>query len=291
MLKRISRSRLKRNKYATPKEAAKAIKNLEIQGANDVAIYGAYSLLGSRNLKADIRLLTEARPTEPFLRNALRYISKTKGPLEDKVEYIRKYFSEAKEKIAEYGVRKIKHRNHVFTHCHSSTVTNLLIKAKSRRITVHNTETRPFFQGRITAKELAKEGIKVEHYIDSAARLALKKSDIALFGCDAITSDGFIINKIGSEMFAEVASSIGVPIFICTLSWKYDARTMFGFDEKIEQRFKSEVWKRPPKNVKVHNAVFERIHPRLITGIISEFGILTVNGFLEEVRQEYPWMI
>ena len=61
-------------------------------------------------------------------------------------------------------------------------------KEQGKKFEVYNTETRPKFQGRITATELAKLGIPVTHYIDSAARLAIKQTDMMLIGCDAIDS-------------------------------------------------------------------------------------------------------
>ncbi|RLF03494.1 MAG: hypothetical protein DRJ64_08290, partial [Thermoprotei archaeon] len=71
---------------------------------------------------------------------------------------------------------------------------------------------------------------------------------------------------------------------------KYDGRTKLGFDEALEKRFSKEVWAAPPKGVRINNVVFEKIHPRLITGVISEFGISTVQGFLEEVKRAYRWI-
>ncbi len=271
------------------KSTAKAIKALKIQGASKIALSAVASLNNcktDKERKVAIKLLSEARPTEPCLRNSLKFFSLKDSSLKD----IQNYFKDSKQKIAKYGSRRINVGSTIFSHCHSSTVMDIIKTAKNKKIKVHNTETRPFFQGRITAKELAKAGIKVTHYVDSAARLAIKGADIMLIGCDAITSDGFIVNKIGSEMFAEIANSYEIPVYVCTLSWKFDGRTRFGFDESLESRFTREVWARPPKNVKVSNVVFEKIRPQLITGIISEFGITTVEGFLDLVKDTNPWI-
>jgi ribose 1,5-bisphosphate isomerase len=162
---------------------------------------------------------------------------------------------------------------------------------KTQKFIVHNTETRPFFQGRLTAKELSKVGIKVVHYVDSAARLAIKNSDIMLIGSDAITSDGYVINKVGTEMMADIAQNYSIPVYVCTSAWKFDGKTIFGFQEEIEKRFTNEVWAKPPKNVEISNYVFEKIHPNKITGIISELGIFTVDTFISRVIQIYPWIV
>ena len=159
-----------------------------------------------------------------------------------------------------------------------------------KHIEVHNTETRPRFQGRKTARELASLGIPVVHYVDSAVRFALKKADIMLIGADAITSEGKVINKVGSELFAETADKYGVPVYVCTNSWKFDPATVFGFEEPIEKRYSKEVWNSPPKNVRIDNFAFEQIGPNLITGIITEIGVYKPQTLVRAMQEKYPWM-
>jgi ribose 1,5-bisphosphate isomerase len=202
------------------------------------------------------------------------------------------HFKSTNSIISEFGSRKIKEGMVVFTHCHSSSVMDILKEAKRKKInfSVKNTETRPLFQGRITAEELIKESIPVEHFVDSAGRIAIKKSDIMMIGADAITSEGFVINKIGSELFAEIAYHHEIPVYICSDSWKFDVDTIFSYDEVIEKRHEEEVWKDKPKGVKISNYAFETISPELITGIISELGVYNPHTFIFETERNYPWM-
>ena len=283
------------------KQTARDIKALKIQGAQRIALAASLSLKSCKTYSEFLiakKLLEKARPTEPNLRNALFYVdslidkSNFSKSLDLAVNKVEKYFIDGNDKIMKYGANKLAGDRIVFTHCHSSTVTGVIIRgSKRRKLIVHNTETRPFFQGRMTATELAKNGIKVTHFVDSAARFALKKADIVLLGCDSITSDGFIINKIGSEMICEIADNYDIPIYICTLSWKFNGRTSFGFEQATEERYKKEVWDKPPRNVSISNIVFEKIHKKLITGIISELGVLTVDNFIEEVKNTYPCIV
>ncbi len=280
---------------------AKKIKSLEIQGAKSIALNAVLSLKQcktEKELKQAVKLLSHARPTEPFLRNSFFYVESRinknnfKATLAKAIEEVVSYVRTAEEKIIKFGAKRITKSKIIFTHCHSSTVTAVLKYAhKKHKFIVHNTETRPFFQGRITAKELGNAGIKVVHYVDSASRIALKEADIMLIGCDVISSDGYVINKIGTEMMAEIASRYSVPVYVCTHAWKFDGKTLFGFEEPIEKRYIKEVWKNPPRNVKISNFVFEKIKPQLITGIISEFGILTVDSFISKVTEAYPWIV
>src|SRR4030042_2021695 len=202
-------------------QISKDIKSIKIQGAKNIALAGfkAYNLFPTKQTKKKIISL---RPTEPFLINILNKREKTNyNELKIKLK-------QNQDIINKQVYRLIKNKNVIFTHCHSSTVVQALIYAKNKgkKFEVYNTETRPLYQGRKTARELRKAGIKVTMFIDSAAGIALtisqgtKKTDLVLFGTDAILKKG-VINKIGSGMFAEVAHVNKIPIYILADSLKY----------------------------------------------------------------------
>jgi ribose 1,5-bisphosphate isomerase len=271
----------------------KNIKTLKIQGAECIARESIKVLqkISKKSSEKEIlraaEKLKKSRPTEPCLRNAIDFVLKT-GEYQTALNH----FEIVEKKIAEYGSRKIENDMIIFTHCHSSTVTGILKEAKrqKKKFEVFVTETRPFFQGRITATELSKARIPVTLFVDSTVKLALKEADIMLLGADAITSEGKVINKIGSELFAEVANRFDIPVYICTDSWKFDPKSIFGFEEVIEKRHQKEVWKNPPRGVKINNYVFEEIDPDLIEGIISELGVYRFSSFLNELKKKYTWM-
>jgi len=296
------------------KKVVSDIKSLKIQGAESIAREAVKALkdlvLCSRvksipKFEKDVydarNVLSSARPTEPCLRNCLNYITRKTNGMEvreikeeyiARAQYVLKHLLEVEQRIAELGSMKIKNQMVVFTHCHSSAVMSVLRAASQKgvKFIVNNTETRPKFQGRLTARELAKVGVEVNHFVDSAARLAIKRADIALIGCDAISIEGKVINKIGSEMFAEIANRFDVPLYVCTDSWKFDPESVYGVEEKIEERNPGEVWGRPPKNVVIHNPAFEKVNTDLISGIISELGVYKPVMFLEELKNNYEWM-
>lgn len=268
-------------------QICKDIKTLKIQGATNVA-KAAIKALKIRHDKKAIQKLISLRPTEPALRNAINFVKKDPEKLAKKAL---DYLNFAEKKIAKIGAKKVEDNSIIFTHCHSGTVVNILKQAKkTKKFEVYNTETRPLYQGRITARELAKSRIKVTHFVDSAARVLLKEADLMLMGVDAITSEGKIVNKIGTEMFVETANRYNTPIYFCTVSWKFDPLTIKGYKEKIEERSPDEVWKNPPKNVKIKNLAFEFINPNLVTGIISELGIYSPTVFVERVIEKHPWI-
>jgi ribose 1,5-bisphosphate isomerase len=283
----------------TYQEIIEGIKSLKIQGAEKIAIAAveAFAIkLKETQDPADLEKarqeLTATRATEPALRNALLYCIRNYKQNPDVANYVISYFKESKQKIAEYGAKKIKDGMIVFTHCHSSTVEEVCKKAKEqgKNFTVYCTETRPRYQGRITAEDIAKLGIPVVHFVDSAGRTYLKKADIFLFGCDAVTAEGKIFNKIGTTFLAEYAAQQNIPAYSVTNSWKFDPETLNGVEEQIEQRDPKEVWENPPPGVTILNPAFEVISPDILTGIITELGIFKPETLLLEVQKNYPWM-
>jgi len=273
---------------------AKNIKALRIQGAQSIAraavneLYLVYKKK-PKQYKLVYKELVAARPTEPMLRNALAFLRHGIEKKQSAKTYQKliKHFTGSNDLIAKHVATILKSKQTVYTHCHSHTVIKGIIKAK--RIKVTNTETRPLYQGRQTAKDLAKHGIKVTHYVDSAMRLAIKQADVVLLGADAILANGDVINKIGSELVCLLAKYYKKPVYICTNAWKYDPKTRFGFEEIIEKRHSAEVWKKPPKNVKISNYAFEKIDRKLITGMITEMGMISPKD-VKVILAAYPWM-
>jgi len=257
----------------------KDIKSVKIQGARNIAkkaLY-AYSLIPTKESK---RKLLLSRPTEPMMENVLDLAEKQ--PYKE----IEKHFDEAQNKINKEVFRIIKNRDVIFTHCHSTNVTNALIyaKKKGKNFEIYNTETRPLFQGRKTARELRKAGIKVTMFIDSALGVALskeqgtKKADKIFLGADALLKKG-IINKIGSELVAQVAKNNKIPVYIVADSWKFTKQKV-----PREQRKLAEVWDTALKNIKVKNPAFEFVPKKYIKAVISELGTLSYKEFLRKVE-------
>ena len=268
-----------KNKKKRFDKIVKDIKEIKIQGATNIAksALQAYFLIP---LKSSKKKLISLRPTEPLLANVL-------GRKQSYKEIL-KHFSYTSEKINKSILKLIKSNDVVFTHCHSTSVVNGLIysKKKKKKFEVYNTETRPLYQGRKTARELKKAGIKVTMFVDSAAMIALTKSqktkkvDKVFLGADALLKNG-IINKVGSAMFAKIAYENKIPVYIISDSWKFSSK-----DIKLEERDFNEVWKKLPKNskIKIRNPAFEFMPKKYITKIISELGVLKYNDFLKKVK-------
>ncbi len=268
-----------RKKEAKIKKIIKDIKTVKIQGASNIAKAAllAYSL---KPTKATKQKLIKARPTEPLLINTLDKYDKLGKPK------TLRHFQKAQEKINPLVYKLIKNNSVIFTHCHSTNVIRALIysRKKGKKFQVYNTETRPLYQGRITARELRKAGIKVTQFVDAAARIALtreqktKKVDMVFLGADAILRDG-VINKVGSGMISQIAFSAKIPVYIIADSWKYTDKI------KLEERHFKEIWKKAPKNIKIKNLAFEKIPKKYIKAIVSELGVLSLDKFIKKARK------
>ncbi len=269
------------NKKIIFDKICKDIKSLKIQGAKDIAkkAFYAYKLIPTEKSR---KKLLSLRPTEALLKNSLK--------IADKISY-RQFIKKLKDnqkKINETVFGIIKDNFVIFTHCHSSTVIQSLIYAKKnhKKFEVYNTETRPLYQGRKSAIELKKAGIKVTLFADSAAAVALtktqhtKKADLVLFGADVLYKKG-TINKIGSGMFAQIAKRSKIPLYILSDSLKYSPKNI-----KIEQRSSEEIWKNH-KKINIKNPCFELIKKKNIQGIISELGNQTYAQFLKKVKKKH----
>ncbi len=243
------------------------IKEVRIQGATNIARV-AVRVYNKKNKKK----LLSLRPTEPMLSNAINFVDKIGK------EKVLNHFSDAQSKINKAILGIIKNGNTIYTHCHSTNVVKALIyaKKKGKKFSVVNTETRPLYQGRKTARELSKAGIKVETFVDSGMDVAIKKADKIFLGSDAILKSE-VINKIGSGAIAELAKVHKKPLYIVADSWKFSPKNV-----KIEERDFHEVWKRAPKKIKVENPAFGKIDRKLIKAIVSEYGVLSYGEFVRK---------
>lgn len=293
---------------------AERIRRLEIQGATNVAVSAVEALAGdlrgaktesetSAILEKGVSLLVAARSTEPMLRNGLKlFRSRVSSKWVDRASFdlsvekvsseILNLFRESKQRIIDIGSQRILDGDTILTHCHSSTVTETIMRAhkQGKRIRVIQTETRPKNQGRITARELVEVGIDTTMIIDSAARHFANESDIVLVGCDAITSEGNILNKIGTSQVALIANESRTPFYVLSTLLKFDLVTVYGEYVAIEERQVGEVWDSPPNGLKIRNPAFDVTRRGYISGLITEEGVISPHSVLEAVHRRYAWL-
>ncbi|MCW4002597.1 MAG: S-methyl-5-thioribose-1-phosphate isomerase [Candidatus Bathyarchaeota archaeon] len=299
------------------RETAERIKKLQVQGARNVAIAAvqAMQMLAKQSkaktktqflaeLKEAQKILAATRETEPLMRNAMHYlivqaqnadtekVAKLSQTVVSAASQFLADLATSRERIAEIGAKRIRDGTVVFTHCHSSTVTRLLAKAKAegKNFKVICTETRPAFQGRITAREMVELGVETTFIVDSAARTFMDSADIVIVGADAITSEGNVVNKIGTSGLAVLAHEARVPFYVVSELLKFNPETLGGECERIEQRTPAEVWSDAPAKLIVRNPAFDVTRNRYIHGLICEEGIISPQIIVQVMREKYPWV-
>jgi ribose 1,5-bisphosphate isomerase len=164
-------------------------------------------------------------------------------------------------------------------------------KADGKEFSVICTETRPAYQGRITAREMVELGVQTMFIVDSAARTYMGDVDVVFTGADALTSEGNIVNKIGTSGIAVLANEARKPFYVVSELLKFDPETLFGVYERIEQRNPTEVWSEAPKGLSVRNPAFDVTPSRYVHGLICEEGIISPQSIVETVNRSYPWVL
>ncbi len=186
----------------------------------------------------------------------------------------------------------------VLTHCNAGglataeygTALAIIFTAaeQGRHFHVYTGETRPLLQGaRLTAWELQQHGIDSTLICDNMAAQVMKEGrvNLVLVGADRIAANGDTANKIGTYGLALLARAHDIPFYVAAPSSTFDLRLATGEAIPIEERDPREVThgfgrQTAPEGVNVYNPAFDVTPAHLITGIITE------NGMIQPVGEE-----
>ena len=196
------------------------------------------------------------------------------------------------EGIGEHGLPLITEGCGVLTHCNAGalattglgTATAPIYKAHAAgtKFRVYADETRPLLQGaRLTAYELQQAGVNVTLITDSMAAsiMAQRLVDVVIVGTDRVAANGDFANKIGTLALAIVSRHFDIPFYVACPSSTLDLHTATGDSIVIEQRRDDEIThlygqRIAPANMKVSNPAFDVTPHELVTGFITERGIV-----------------
>ncbi len=195
-------------------------------------------------------------------------------------------------RMAKNGAKLLRKGSTVMTICNTGvlatagvgTAFGVLNEAhkQGRKISVVACETRPLLQGsRLTAWELKRAGIPFRLITDNMSCYIMSKGLIqgVIAGADRITANGDTANKIGTYMLAVLAKNFKIPFYICAPTSTIDITLSSGKLIPIEERKAEEVTglqgvKTAPDKIKVYNPAFDVTPHELITGIITEKGVI-----------------
>lgn len=303
--------------YDSAEAVAGAIREMVVRGAPAIGIAAAYGLvmaLATRlaeggdwraALEADFAVLAASRPTAVNLFWALNRLRERLDrvkpgeavleALEREAVAIHDSDREANLTMAQAGLELIrKHGDkpqRLLTHCNTGalatggfgTALGVIRAAHLAKLVecVHVDETRPWLQGsRLTAWELAGEGVPVSLNVDSAAAHLMKTESITwvIVGADRITANGDVANKIGTYQLAVTAMHHGVRFMVVAPSSTIDMGLESGDDIPIEARDGGELLafggRRFAAEVPVFNPVFDVTPADLIDAIVTERGVV-----------------
>jgi methylthioribose-1-phosphate isomerase len=206
--------------------------------------------------------------------------------------------------IGEAGVLLISEGSGVLTHCNAGSLATselgtatspmYLAHAKGTRFRVYADETRPLLQGaRLTSWELQQSGIDVTLICDNMAATTMAEGliDLVIVGTDRVAANGDVANKIGTLGVAILAKHFGIPFYVACPYSTIDFDTPSGTEITIEERDANEVTNfgaRPtaPDAMQVRNPAFDVTPSELVSGLITERGILR-PPYTESLRKQY----
>ncbi len=302
-------------RYEDAPAVAEAIRSMVVRGAPAIAISAAYGLVLSARqrlaaggdwqaaLEQDFAVLLRSRPTGVNLSwalNRLRERLERLRPQDDplavlEAEAVTLHESdrEANLTMAQLGTDVIRrHQGNVqalLTHGNTGAlatggvgtalgvIRGAWLEGMVER--VYAGETRPWLQGsRLTAWELANEGIPVTINADSAAAHLMKTKGITwvIVGADRITANGDVASKIGTYHLAVAAMHHGVRFMVVAPSSSIDMSLASGDEILLEERDTRELLDIGGNTLEMDaiNPVFDVTPADLIDVIVTEKGVV-----------------
>lgn len=283
----------------TSSEVAQAIRDMVVRGAPAIGVAAGYGMALAASNGEDLatakEVLAASRPTAVNLFWALDRIAalpdQSFAAIEKEAKAIELEDLQMNLAIGHFGNRLVPEQATILTVCNTGSLATAghgtalgVIRSahyEGKEVFVFTCETRPRMQGlRLTAYELATEGIPFHSIADGAAATLMKagKIDLVIAGADRIAANGDTANKIGTYSLAVLAKHHGVPFYIAAPSSTLDPTLASGDEIPIEERSADELTvidgvRVAPEGIGVYNPAFDVTPGELITGIITEEGV------------------
>ena len=256
-------------------------------------------------LQMQAEVLASARPTAVNLKWAVdRMMNRAQtcvglgvdgivDELKREATLIRDQDIEVCRKLGENGLEVLEKGQGILTHCNAGrlatvrygTATSPIYLGQERGydFKVYADETRPLLQGaRLTSFELASAGVDVTLICDDMAASVMKQGKVqtVITGCDRVALNGDAANKIGTLGVAVMAKHFGIPFYIAAPTSSIDlsipSRDSIVIEERDGDEIKNMWYEKPmaPEAAKTYNPAFDVTDADLITGIITEYGIV-----------------
>jgi methylthioribose-1-phosphate isomerase len=275
------------------KDVIHAIKTMKVRGAPAIGVAAAFGMalaeLAGEDLEKAGEEIKAARPTALNLFWAVDRVLKADNVLNEALKMYDEDI-ETNKSIGKHGAKLIDNGDTILTHCNAGSLACVdygtalgAIRAafhEGKKIKVICNETRPFCQGaRLSVFEMQNEKIPVKLIVDSAAgrMMQVGKVNKVIVGADRVAKGG-VANKIGTLMVALAAKRFNIPFYVAAPKSTFDFENSI-YDTEIEEREPAEVLyfgecRVAPEGTEVENPSFDIVPSDLITGIITEEGVL-----------------
>lgn len=304
----------------TREQTEEAIRLMRVRGAPLIGVVAAFGVAlamradaGDRALEDALSALAATRPTAVNLRWALDRVATSLRPLAPE-QRAPAAFGLARtladedvavcQQIGAHGctlLRTMAGRNpgrplRVLTHCNAGWLATVdwgtalapIYQAHDAGVPLHVwvDETRPRNQGLLTAWELAQHGVPHTVIVDNAGGWLIQTGqvDAVLVGTDRVARNGDVANKIGTYLKALAAADSGIPFYVAapasSIDWTADSGSKIPIEERdgAELGFAAEV--------PVANPAFDVTPARLVTGLITERGVVAATR--EALLDRFP---
>lgn len=277
----------------TYQDVITAIKTMVVRGAPAIGVAAAFGMvlayLADEDMEKAATDMKNARPTAVNLFWAVDRVLESDDPLKEALLMYEEDM-ETNRRMGKYGATVIDDGDTILTHCNAGALACVdygtalgVIRAandEGKTISVVCDETRPVLQGaRLSVWEMQQENIPVKLIVDGAAGRLMQEGQInkVVIGADRVAKGG-IANKIGSLMVALAAKHFNVPFYVAAPKSTFDYESSI-YDIEIEERDPFEVLsfagcQAAPMGTEVRNPSFDVVPNDLITGIITEDGII-----------------
>lgn len=173
----------------------------------------------------------------------------------------------------------------IMTHSLSGTVLEVLQACIPLIEHIIVLEGRPLYEGRTVAHGLSAAPVRLTLITEAQADIFLPMCQALVVGADSILADGSVLNKAGTALLAWAARGHGVPLYVLSETLKISPRAWTGDLSLLEEHRGQEVWRDAIPNVAVRNFYFDHTPADLLSGIITEQGLLSKDEIQRQVGE------
>lgn len=254
------------------------------------------------------REMNELKPTMATISNTKEIVYKVlenykdDAPVKDIQNSISKtceniidYSFQAVTKLGQVGANLIQNGDTVMMHSYSSALMSIfnIAVAEGKKFSVICTESRPLRESVLSASFLQSYGIPVTYITDASIWEFMPRADLIIMGADSITWEGSVANKMGTAMISQLALSAKKPVYIASEIYKLDGKTREGHPVVLERRTEKEILFENDfqslEGIDIINQFFDLTPAKNITGIITEFGLISpasASSYWEQLEKE-----